>query len=100
MPDSTISIDGKSYPLAWGNLARIRFSGIPTETRQLGGVVPLATMVWAAIAQKPNPFPSWEHLAEHLTPDSIPAIETALVSVLPVADAEKKSEPLSGHSPA
>jgi hypothetical protein len=88
----TATINGVAYPLAWGNLARIRFSGIDKSMRESDGAVQIVTMLWASLAVKPNPFPTWEHLAEHVTQDNIGELETALLASLPKAeDAEKKS---------
>lgn len=89
---NTVTLAGKDYKLVWGNLARIRYTGLPDTVRTAGGLVPLASMLWCAIAAKPNPFPSWEDLADVLDADNIPAVEAALVAVLPkVEEAEKKS---------
>ena len=88
---TTVSLDGKSYELVWGNLARVRYSGIPYETRAAVGVVPVATMLWSAIAQKPNPVPTWEHLAEHITPENMGELSEKLDSVLPKPKDEAKN---------
>lgn len=95
----SIVVEGKSYELVWGNLARVRYSGIAAEVRGLGGVVPMATMLWAAFVAKPHPYPSWEHLAEHLSPESLDGYSAALEQALPkVQDDAKKESAESGPS--
>ena len=96
-----VTIDGKTHELVWGNLARVRYSGIPAEVRAAGGVVPMATMIWAAFAAKPHPYATWEHLAEFITPENMAELSAALEAALPKAqDDEKKNtcENLAGPS--
>lgn len=97
----SVVIEGKTYELAWGNLARARYSGIAPDTRAAGGVVPMITMLWASVAAKPHPYPTWEHLAEHISEKDIGPMSEALEAVLPaIPDAEKKSTSETGPLPA
>ena len=94
-------IGNKTYKLAWGNLARVRFTALPKEVREAGGLVPLATLLWCAIAEKPNPFLTWEHLVDALDLDKIEDYERELAEVLPKAeDAAEKKSTTSEPSPA
>lgn len=100
MKTSTITLNGKTYPLSWGNLAKVRYTGVPTAVRSMGGVVDLAVMVWACIAVKPNPFDTWEHVAEIIKPEDVLAISDAISSLFEEDTAEKKSIEPSGLSPS
>lgn len=100
MAQSSFTLGGKTYPLSWGNLAKLRYSGIPASTRALGGGVDIAVMLWACTAQKPNPFETWEHLAEHITSEDIPALANALSPLFEIETVEKKSVNESGPLPA
>lgn len=97
---TTITLGGKSYPLAWGNLAKVRYSGVPDSVRKMGGVVDYAVTLWCCIAVKPNPFETWEHLAEQIKPEDIPEVVKALSPLFEAETPEKKSDSVSGPSPA
>lgn len=99
MSTSSFTLNGKTYPLAWGNLAKVRFSGVPAGVRTMGGVVDIAVMLWACVAQKPNPFETWEHLAEQIKPEDVPDLARALAPLFAEDSAEKKSSVASGPSP-
>lgn len=100
MPVSSFTLQGKTYPLAWGNLAKVRYSGVAPSIQKMGGVVDIAVMLWACIAQKPNPFESWEHLAEQITPEDVGPLANALVPLFEAETPEKKSISVNGPSPA
>lgn len=99
MANSTCIIAGKEYPLSWGNLAKVRYSGVPASVRTMGGVVDVAVMLWACIAQKPNPFETWEHLAEHIKAEDVPDLAKALAPLFEPETPEKKSSSASGPLP-
>lgn len=96
---SSFTLNGKTYPLAWGNLAKVRYSGVPAGVRSMGGIVDIAVMLWACIAQKPNPFETWEHLAEHIKPEDIGDLAKALAPLFADDTPEKKSSVESGPLP-
>ena len=97
---STFTLAGKEYPLVWGNLARHRFASLPKEVRNGGGYVPDIGILWSAIAVKPNPFPTWEHVAELVGDEELPKLQEVLIALFPAAeDAEKKTEPIPSPSP-
>jgi len=96
MATSSFTIGGKTYPLAWGNLAKVRYSGVPASVRSMGGAVDIAVMLWACIASKPNPFESWEHLAEQIQPEDIADLAKALSPLFEAETPEKKSSSASG----
>lgn len=85
MNTQTITVGGKQFPIVWGTLARIRFSGLPEDVRKGGGVQALAVLLWASIAEKPNPFPTWEHLADQIDLDKIDEYDAALAAIMPQA---------------
>jgi hypothetical protein len=95
MTTPSVILNGKSYPLSWGNLAKVRYTGVPANVRAMGGAVDIAVMVWACIAEKPNPFETWEHVAEVIEPEQIPALVEALAPLFEDT-AEKKSTTGSG----
>ena len=95
---STFTLKGHTYPLSWGNLAKVRYTGVPASVRAMGGAVDIVVMVWACVAQKPNPFETWEHLAELVEPDNIPDLVEALAPLFEDS-AEKKSISVSGPLP-
>lgn len=99
----TVTIDGKVYPLAWGNRARIRFGGISSADRSAEGLMPLVTLLWSAIAVKPHPFATWDDLADLINPDdheANKALDDAVMQVLPKNETpEKKSTSETGPSP-
>jgi len=99
MATSTVTLNGKTYPLSWGNLAKVRYTGVPASVRAMGGAVDIAVMVWACIAVKPNPFETWEHLAEAIQPDQIPSLVEALAPLFAEDSPEKKVTAESGPSP-
>jgi lipoate-protein ligase A len=95
----TVTLGGQSCPLAWGNLAKVRYSGVPFAVRKMGGLVDLSVMVWACIARKPSPFDTWEDVAEHVTDENCQALVEAVSALFPEPSAEKKSTSESGPSP-
>lgn len=94
-----IEIGNQSYPIAWGNLAKMRFTTIPQHVREATGPAAVAAMAWACIAAKPNPFPTWEHLAEQVSFEQAPKLLEQLNVLFEEPDAEKKSDSESGPSP-
>jgi len=98
-PAPLVNLGGRDYPLAWGNLAKVRYSGVCDAHRKLGGGVDLAIMVWACIAQKPSPFETWEDVAEHLSNDNVDAVREQLAKVFETDTPEKKSTVENGPSP-
>lgn len=100
----TVSLGGKVYPLSWGALAKVRYASLPQEIRDLGAPISDATLVWASIAVKPNPFLTWEHVAEHFSKENIADIRNALDVIFTPASEEKKSsltnEPLTDSASA
>lgn len=120
LPAVTVKLEGRDYPLSWGNMAKFRFASIPAPQRALGGPAFLTQLVWAAFAGGvAHRYPTWEHLAPivaELGPDAYNALDEAMSSVLPPppeaktdapapaaepTDAEKKSDSSpNGHSPA
>lgn len=120
LPTVTVKIEGRDYPLSWGNMAKFRFASIPAPQRALGGPAFLTQLVWAAFAGGVvHRYATWEHLAPivaELGVEAYNALDEAMSSALPPppevkadatapvaepSDAEKKSDSsLSGHSPA
>lgn len=89
--NASIEVAGKQVELVWGSLARIRFSGLSKEVREGGGVQAMAVLLWCAVAAKPNPFPTWEHLAEGLDLSKISEYDAALAAIMPEKNAETPS---------
>lgn len=123
LPTITVKIEGRDYPLSWGNMARrMRFPSIPYDQRRLAGPSFLVQLVWAAYAGGiQHPYSTWEHLASvvaEMSDAEVAALDSAMSSVMPPppdvkansdkttpvvepSDAEKKSDSLlNGHSPA
>lgn len=95
-----VTLAGKSYPLAFGALARMRYSSILPEQRlNLRYPASEAMQVWACIAINPNPFPTWEHVLGAMEEKDLEAISEALKKALPTAPTEeKKSSSEAGPS--
>jgi NaMN:DMB phosphoribosyltransferase len=87
MSTATVRIGDKDFALVWGSLARIRFSGLPEPVRTAGGAQALAVLLWCAVAEKPNPFPTWEHLADQLDLSDLSKYDEALVAIMPQKNA-------------
>ncbi len=120
LPAITVKLEGRDYPLAWGNMAKFRFASIPAAQRALGGPSFLTQLVWAAFAGGvAHRYATWEHLAPivaELGVDAYNALDEAMSSALPPppevkaddsapvaepTEAEKKSDSsLNGPSPA
>lgn len=120
LPAVTVKIEGREYPLSWGNMAKFRFASIPAAQRTLGGPAFLTQLVWAAFAGGlVHRYATWEHLAPivaELGLEAYNALDEAMSSALPPppdvkteapgpvaepTDAEKKSDlSLNGPSPA
>lgn len=97
---SSFTIGGKTYPLAWGNLAKVRYTGVPASVRGMSGAVDLAVTLWSCIAVKPNPFETWEHLADLITPEDVGPLLEAVSPLFTQETPEKKSSSESGPSPS
>jgi hypothetical protein len=79
----TVTIAGKKYPLCWGQLAKIRYSGVIAAYPHARGAFGAAAMVWAAIAAKPHPFETVEHFIEAASEEELKLAFEALDKVLP-----------------
>lgn len=97
---AAVRLAGQDYPLVWGTLARVRYSGVAKSHRDLGGAAQQAVFLWCAIAQKPNPFETWEHLAEQMDQADTGKYTEAIIAVLPApATEEKKTTSETSPSP-
>tara|TARA_R110002153_G_scaffold150344_5_gene301917 strand:- start:1404 stop:1712 length:309 start_codon:yes stop_codon:yes gene_type:complete len=92
-----IKLSNTDYAVSWGNLAKIRYSGLSSEVTSPKGVQQVAVMLWCCIAEKPNPFPTWEHLADHMDLEKVVEYSEILTELFPTD--EKKSTSENGPSP-
>jgi hypothetical protein len=89
---ASINLDGKNYPLSWGKLAKVRYASVPEPLRQLEYPASEAIILWAAMAAMPNPFLTWEHVAQHLTEENLPVVSATLAELFPKLTAEQEDQ--------
>jgi len=93
----TVKLADKEVPVSWGNLAKIRYSSLSDEVTAPKGMQQVVVMLWCCIALKPNPYPTWEHLADDLDMDLLGEYSDTLTGLFP--SVEKKSTSETGLSP-
>jgi hypothetical protein len=98
-PPIVVKIEGRDYPLAWGNMAKFRFASIPYAQRALAGPSFLTQLVWAAYAGGvSHPYATWEHLAPavaNLELAAYNALDEAMSAALPPPPVKTEGEPES-----
>lgn len=99
----TVTLQGREYPMSWGNMAKFRFASIPAAERALGGPSFLTQLVWAAYAGGvTHRYPTWEHLAPvvaDLSKDQYDALDEAMANALPPPAEDAKDTPAAPAQP-